>query len=301
MEFRNIVIARPARLSIKRSQLCIAQEEEVLIPLEDICTLMVESRQVLLSAAALETLATAGVTVFFCDSRHLPSAQLLPVSQFHRKKKLLFAQFQLGKPLQKQLWQAIVRQKIRNQASCLRLLGREGADVLEELALAVRSGDSGNTEAVAAAFYFPKLFGPGFTRGEDCLENAALNYGYAILRGSLARNLVLHGLEPAIGLHHCSQLNQFNLADDLLEPYRPLVDLFVGSVDWDALEEEELTPLLKRRLFNLTNYLVLQAGKKLRVMTSADRATASLAAAMVEGENRLELPALLPLEEGRYE
>lgn len=301
MEFRNIVIANPARLSIRHRQLCIAQEEEVLIPIEDICTLMLESQQVQISAAALETLAVHGVTVFFCDRQHLPSAQLLPIHQFHRKKKLLFAQFSLGKPLQKQLWQTIVRQKIQNQAACLRLAGRQGEELLSEMANHVRSGDSKNTEAAAAARYFPLLFGPGFTRGDDCLENAALNYGYAILRGCIARNLVMHGLEPCIGLHHHSELNQFNLADDLLEPYRPLVDLFVASRSWTPHQTEELTPEIKRSLFNLTNYLVAQSQKKLRVMTSVNQATASLAASIAAGSHALQLPALLPLEEGTYE
>lgn len=166
------------------------------------------------------------------------------------------------------------------------------------MADSVRSGDTGNTEAVAAAFYFPKLFGKGFTRGEECVQNAALNYGYAILRGSIARNLVMHGLEPCLGLHHRSELNQFNLADDMIEPYRPIVDLFVAS---QQLDGDELTPKLKKSLFNLTNYLVRHKEKRFRVMTSVDRACSSLAASVVEQENRLELPFLIPLEEGRYE
>ena len=301
MEFRNIIISNPARLSIRHNQLCIAQEQEVLVPVEDICTLMLESRQILISAAALETLAVQGVTVFFCDAQHLPSAQLLAFHQFARTRRMLFSQLAIGKPMQKQLWQEVVRQKIRNQAACLRYLELDGADRLEELAVSVRSGDPGNVEATAAALYFPRLFYPGFTRGEECPENAMLNYGYAILRGSIARNLVMHGLEPCIGLHHRSGVNPFNLADDLIEPYRPIVDLFVASQNTDDWDDDNLPPSIKRKLFNLTNYLVLQKGKRLRVMTSVDRCTASLAASIDMGENRLELPALIPLEEGRYE
>ena len=301
MEFRNIIISNPARLSIRHNQLCIAQEQEVLVPVEDICTLMLESRQVLISAAALEILAVQGVTVFFCDAQHLPSAQLLAFNQYARKRRMLFSQLEIGKPLQKQLWQDIVRQKIRNQAACLRCLDLEGADRLEALAASVRSGDPGNVEATAAALYFPALFCPGFTRAEECPENAMLNYGYAILRGSIARNLVMHGLEPCIGLHHRSGVNPFNLADDLIEPYRPIVDLFVASQKTDGWNDGGLPPQMKKRLFNLTNYLVLQKNKRLRVMTSVDRCTASLAASIDSEENRLELPALIPLEEGRYE
>ena len=299
MEFRNIVIAKPARLFIRNHQLVISQDEDVPIPMEDICTLMIESRQVLVSAAALEALASAGVTVFLCDEKHLPAAQLFSFHQHSRKKKLLFAQFELPKPLKKRLWQAVVQAKIRNQAACLRLRGIYGAEELEELADSVHSGDTGNVEAAAASAYFRYLYGNGFSRGLDCLENSAMNYGYAIIRGSIARNLVMHGLDPAVGIFHHSEQNAFNLADDILEPYRPLVDLYVSSMDFG--DAEELMPAQKRQLFNLTNYLVLQDNQKLRVMISADRTTASLAASILEQEQKLTLPQLIALEEGRYE
>ena len=298
MEFRNIIISNPAKLSVRHSQLCIAQEQEVTIPIEDVCTLMLESQQINISASALETLATSGVTVFFCDRKRLPSSQLLAFNQHSRKKRLLYAQFELGKPLQKQIWQAIVRQKIRNQAACLRFAGCDGAEELDYFADSVRSGDSGNIEAVAAAHYFPHLFGKSFTRGAECIENAALNYGYAILRGCIARNLVMHGLEPCMGIHHRSEVNQFNLADDVIEPYRPLVDLFVASQEYEA---DELTPGMKKSLFNLTNYLVRQKNRRYRVMTSVDRCTWSLASSIQQERLLLELPELIPSEEGRYE
>ena len=299
MEFRNIVIARPARLFLRNHQLVISQEEDIPIPMEDICTLMIESQQVLISAAAMEALASAGVTVFFCDEKHLPSAQLFSFHQHSRKKKLLFAQFELPKPLKKRLWQSVVQAKIKNQAACLRLLGLYGSEDLEQLAGNVHSGDTGNMEAAAASAYFRFLYGDGFTRGLDCLENSAMNYGYAIIRGNIARNLVVHGLDPAVGIFHHSEQNAFNLADDILEPYRPLVDLYVASMHFG--DAEELLPAHKRQLFNLTNYLVLQDHQKLRVMISTDRTTASLAASILEQEHRLALPQLIALEEGRYE
>lgn len=299
MEFRNIVISNPARLSIKHNQLCIMQEREALIPLEDICSVLLESRQIQISAAALERLAVSGITVFFCDERHLPSAQLVAMNQFSRQHKMLYAQFELPRPTQKQLWKCIVQQKINNQAACLRLSGKAGFEELEEMAQTVRSGDITNVEAQAAACYFPKLFGQGFTRNDLCLQNAALNYGYAILRGAIARNLVMHGLEPCIGLQHHNQFNSYNLADDLIEPFRPLIDLYVSSLpDTDG---DELTPAIKRKLFNATNLLMLQNGKKMRVMYAIGRSAASLAKSIANQENTLELPTLIGLEEGRYE
>lgn len=300
MEYRNIVITKPAKISILHGQLCVEQESQLLIPIEDICTLLVENNHVVFSAAALERLAVSGVTVFFCDEKHLPSAQLTMISQFNRKTKVLFEQFDVGKPLKKQIWKAVVKQKILNQARCLRLLERDGAEHMEELAMHVRSGDPDNTEAVAAAYYFPRLFGKGFTRGSDCVENAALNYGYAIIRGNIARNLVMHGLEPCIGVFHSNEYNAFNLADDLIEPYRPLVDMMVASYDWND-DVEELTTPVKRKLLMLTNKLMWQAEKNYRVITSIDRMTASYAATIQRKEMMLELPELIGLEDGGFE
>lgn len=294
MEYRNIFIANPAKLSIQRNQLVIQQEQRFTVPLEDISSILIESRQVTLTTSALSAIAEAGVTAFLCDERHMPSAVVLPTNQYCRQRKLLLAQVTLPKPLQKQLWQQIIKQKIRNQALCLRLLKKQGAETLEALADAVRSGDSDNREAVAAAVYFPALFGEHFSRELDCPQNAALNYGYAILRGCIARNLVVHGLEPCLGLHHCNTQNNFNLADDLIEPYRPLVDLYVSSyVELTG----ELTPKRKQQLFNLTSYLVKQGQRKYRLMTGVGRCCASLASCISEQSKDLELPQLIALEQ----
>jgi CRISPR-associated protein Cas1 len=166
------------------------------------------------------------------------------------------------------------------------------------MAGSVASGDAENVEAAAASFYLPRLFGPGFTRGRECAVNSVLNYGYAVIRGAVARNLVMHGLEPCLGLHHRSELNNFNLADDLMEAFRPLVDLFAASRDWD---EDGLAPQQKQSLFNITNLLVAQAGGKYRVMSAIGRSVVSLAQSYKEGKNFIELPELLPLELHRYE
>lgn len=299
MEFRNIYLATPARLSVQREQLVIEQAEKFTVPLEDISALLIESKQVTLTAHTAASLARHGVTVFFCDEKHLPCCQLLPVDQYCRQRKLLMAQCQMPKPLKKQLWQRVVVQKIRNQAECLRLCEKDGWQELRQMAEKVLSDDSDNREAVAAALYFPALFGENFSRGSDDPRNAALNYGYAILRGGIARNLVMHGLEPCLGIHHRSELNNFNLADDLIEPFRPVVDLYVAQNIGE--EDEVLTPGQKAELFNLTNLLVRQADRKYRVMLSIDRTCTSLANSITEQSLLLELPELLPPERHRYE
>ena len=300
MEFRSVFIANPAQLSVRRGQLVIRQEGEYTLPMEDLSALVLESRAVSLSAAALQELADQGVTVYLCDETHMPAALVLPMNRHSRQRKLLQDQIDLSKPTQKRLWQGVVTAKIANQARCLKLLGRrEGAD-LAFVATQVRSGDPDNLEAAAAAAYFPALFGPGFTRGEECLANAALNYGYAILRGAVARNLVIHGLEPCLGIFHRSQLNQFNLADDLMEPYRPLGDLYVASYlsDWEG---ETLTPRVKQQLVQLMNYLVEQDGRRYRAISAIGRMAESFSR-IVQGEKEsLELPELLPLQPHTYE
>lgn len=186
MEYRNIFLANPARLSVQREQLVIEQAEKITVPLEDISSVLIESQQVTLSVHAAAAMADHGITVFLCDEKHLPSCQLLPINQFCRQRKLLLSQCEMGKPLQKQLWQQIVVRKIQNQAQCLRLMGKEEWQELQQMAGKVLSNDSDNREAVAAALYFPALFGNGFFRGSDDPRNAVLNYGYAVMRAGIA-------------------------------------------------------------------------------------------------------------------
>lgn len=299
MEFRSVFVSNPAQLSVRRGQLVIRQEEEVSIPMEDISSLLLESRAISITSAALQELTEQGVTVFICDATHLPAALVLPMNRHSRQLKMLKGQISMTKPVQKRIWQSVVTAKISNQARCLSLLGHPEGNELRFLASQVRSGDPDNLEASAAARYFPALFGSGFTRGEECRINAALNYGYAILRGTVARNLVMRGLEPCLGIFHHSELNQFNLADDLMEPYRPLVDLYVASQVPD--DDGPLTPSLKQQLFHLTNYLVEQKGKRFRTISAIGRMTDSFSR-MVQGETGpLEVPLLLPLQPYRYE
>lgn len=160
------------------------------------------------------------------------------------------------------------------------------------------SGDSTNAEASAAAIYFPLLFGKGFKRGLDNIQNAALNYGYAILRGFVARNLVVHGLEPCLGLHHQSELNNFNLADDIIEPFRSIVDLAVAGSDFVG---QTLLPWMKQELFNISNYIMIIDKKRYKVSAAIEQCVISLAQSILSGKNQISLPELIKLEEYRYD
>ncbi len=299
MAFRSIMIESPAQLTLRDEQLVIRTDREHTVPMEDISALLLENRRSTITTAALARLGQCGCAVFLCDEKHIPCAVLTPFQQHSRALTVLRNQMEATEPLKKRLWQSVVKAKISNQALCLRLAGKESeAQALFSLADRVRSGDSENAEGTAAQLYFPALFGEGFTRGEENGYNAALNYGYAILRGCTARTLAVYGFLPSLGIHHRSALNAFNLADDLMEPFRPLVDLLVHSF---TDQEEELTPERKRALFNCLNLEMLSGGQRHSVSYAIDREIQSLRRAMEEKQPVLTLPALTELKQHSYE
>jgi CRISPR-associated protein Cas1 len=165
----------------------------------------------------------------------------------------------------------------------------------------VQSGDRTHVEAKAAAFYFKSLYGLGFSRGNDHIINAALNYGYAIVRGLIARSIVCYGLEPSIGVFHHSELNNFNLADDMIEPFRPLVDLYVAQ-NYDIAEiDSDLTPERKRGIFGIINYDMDMKGEKRIISNCIDMLVASYSGALQGKRSDLELPELMQLQVHSYE
>lgn len=299
MAYRCLMIENPAQLSLRREQLVIRTDREYTIPMEDINALLLESLRSTITTAALAQLGQRGCAVFLCDEKHIPCAVLSPFQQHSRAPAVLQAQLDASEPLKKRLWQAVVKAKIGNQATCLQLAGKEGAaQAILSFSARVRSGDGENAEATAAQKYFPALFGEGFIRDEECGRNAALNYGYAILRGCTARTLAVYGFLPSLGIHHRSTLNAFNLADDLMEPFRPLVDLLVFS---SMNPEDELTPEHKRMLFNCLNLEVLSGGQRHSVSYAIDREVQSLRKALEEKTQELTLPALVALRQHGYE
>ena len=299
MPFRSLIIESPASISLRNEQLVIRTDSDHPVPIEDISAILLENRQSTITTAALSRLGQCGCAVYICDERHMPCAILMPFYQHSRALSVLRSQMEASEPLQKRMWQAIIKEKIHNQAICLQLAGkREEAEHLFSLAERVRSGDTENVEATAAQYYFRMLFGEDFTRGEDSGINAGLNYGYAILRGCIARTLAVYGFQPALGIHHRSTLNAFNLADDLIEPYRPVIDLLVLQ---NMSATDELTPAVKRMLFNCLNLDILSGGQHHSVAYAIERTVQSLSASLAEKQNALILPTLLPTMQHRYE
>ena len=301
MAYRNLVIGSEAKLTLRNRQLCIKTENvDDTVPIEDIDTVLIENRHCILSAALLGALAQSGVALFICDEFHMPCSVLLPYLQHSRQHEITKRQLALSIPAQKQLWKQIVGAKISNQARCLSLCGHsDTSHELMSMSKRVKSGDSGHVEGYAAAKYFSVLYDEDFIRGLDQdHRNGWLNYGYAIVRGCVARTLAVYGFFPTFGLHHHSQLNQFNLADDFMEPFRPLVDLFTAQ---HATENSPLTSDIKHQLINLVNYNMIIDGKKYALSYAIERSVQSFSSVLMGNRKDLLMPELVALEQHRYE
>jgi len=292
--FRTVVISNEAELHVQQGQLVAIQDQTVWIPTEDIAVLVIENPRVHISSAALSLLAEQGVAVAVCDRKHMPNGLLLPHCQHSRQLAVTRRQFALSLPQKKRLWQLIVRSKIENQAACLEALGLPISDKLREYASSVRSGDASGMEAAAARLYFRRLI-PDASRRAPEGPGASLDYGYAILRAAIARSLVGYGLYPAVGIHHDSQLNAFNLADDLLEPFRPFVDLVAIGGRANASQREG-----RQALVSTLQMTCRINDREHSVLTAVDAAASSLARAHAEGDYtllalpRLVVPARIP-------
>lgn len=300
MTWRSVVISRPARLKREHYSLAIEQDNTAFVPFEDIAVIVLNHHEITLTHPVLSACGEYGISLFATGSTHHPSGVFLPFLPHSRATRWLRLQLELPRPVAKQSWAMIVRKKIANQATCLRLAGREDADRLDSYSRRVRSGDSDNMEGQAAAFYFPKLFGKGFHRNQARFTNAALDYGYSVMRGAIARGLVAHGLMPSLGLFHASEQNAFNLADDVIEPFRPLVDLFVSKLAMSA--DDKLCPEDKVALVGLLNVDVGMPRGEMSVMSAIEQMVESLARIYDGGsEALLELPSLIGVEQHRLE
>jgi len=241
MGWRTLLITQPAKLSLLHHSLVLNNGEEYTIPLSDLACVVVESRHVTLTSPLIDALSYSGAVVFICDEKHLPSSVILPFHAHSRQAGVARMQVAWSEPFKKRCWQKIIQAKITNQAKVSETLSHEQMRYLFSLQNRVTSGDSTNVEAQAARVYWSVLF-QNFVRHTDAkdIRNAALNYGYAVLRGLVARALVGVGFLPAFGVHHCSELNAFNLADDVIEPFRPFVDETVRQL---LDEDKEELPL----------------------------------------------------------
>ena len=300
MAFRNLYIQSDVHLKIKNEQAFVQKNEEsYTVPLEDINCICIESQRTNISTYALKKFIEHDIVLYICDEKHLPTGILIGTNNYSRQLKNIKMQFECSKPLNKRIWQDIINVKVRNQSETLRILNNnDNYKRLLDMQKGITSGDSNNVEAKAASFYFRENFGNTFNRKIDCIENACLNYGYAIVRGMIARTLIMYGFEPAIGIFHHNQLNNFNLADDFIECFRPIVDLYVlKNCD---LSQKYLLSKDKQKIFNIVNTLVLIDGKKFNMQGAIEYMIKSYSTSINKKENLIKLPYLIELEEYRY-
>ncbi len=298
MAYRNIFIANTSKLSVKNEQLIVDNGETFSFPIEDIRCVLLEDSRTVLTSALISKFARAGVTMIICDEKHMPTAALSPINGYSRRLSQIKLQISATAPLKKRMWQKTVSAKIRNQAKCLGFCGKDGADKLLSLAGTVNSGDTSNVEGRAASFYFKALFDEYFRRGADDPINSALDYGYAVLRAYISRTVCLYGFEPSLGIHHCSELNSFNLCDDMIEPFRPVIDMIVSKTIYGCVEFDTAA---KAQLLKALNAVIFIKGKYYSVADAVEITVRSFADCLKSGRAEPYLPALCELEFKMYE
>lgn len=291
------VTSNGAHISASRGFIKISRDGQNLgqVAVEDMAALIVRGYGATLSANICSRLAMANVPIVICGTNQAPDSVLWPLAGHHAQGRIMAAQSELSKPRRKRLWQEIVRAKIRTQAHVLGLSGKDSQD-LESMAIRVKSGDQDNLEAQAARRYWTRLLGDEFCRskgrtGNTSNQNAALNYGYTVLRAATARSIVGAGLHPSLSLHHESRGQALRLADDLMEPFRPWFDLAVFQ-NQDALSDAGLTPAMKSTLVSvLTLDLTTNIGVS-PLQVCLDRLCQSLASIITGDCKKFDLPSL---------
>lgn len=278
---RTLFFGNPAYLSTKNKQLVVAypnNEQEIrTVPIEDIAIVVMENQQITITNGLLEQLVNNGVAVINCNQQHLPIGMFLPLNGHSEQTERFRTQINASVPLKKNLWQQTITAKILNQAGLLKENGIAVQNMLH-WAKNVTSGDTQNHEARAAVYYWQNLFDlPNFNRQQNGIPpNNLLNYGYAVLRGITARALVSSGLHPTFGIFHRNKYNAYCLADDIMEPYRPFVDLIVKDIVEREDNIEELTVDIKKQLLEAIAIDVSIDGKQSPLMVAMSRTTNSL-------------------------
>lgn len=283
MSWRIVYIESKDYLSLYLDNVKIKRpDREVILPLRDINSIVIDNDSAVITSALIAKCSQYNVSIMFCGEKHLPESLILSFSGNYRSSRLLEYQIAWKDSSLDVLWKGIVQSKIQNQIEILEK--KEIPEVvvcrMKNFIREVRSFDEGNCEGLAAKMYFRALFGKEFTREEDCFINAALNYGYSIIRSAMARVLVAHGLNPQLGIFHRGARNDFNLVDDLLEPFRPVVDFHVYEM---SLERELFCRKHRLALLRIPTKKVKYKGKKITIFFAMNKVVEELAFSLQEG------------------
>ncbi len=278
---KTLFFGNPVYLSTANDQLVIAfpdkEKEKRIIALEDVGVVVLEDHQITITTALIDKLNRNNVAIVTCNQQYLPTGLFMNLTGHSQQTERHLTQIEASVPLKKNLWQQTIQFKIKNQAAHLKERGKPVKNMLY-WAKHVTSGDTQNHEARAAAYYWKNLFDiENFNRHRGGIPpNNLLNYGYAILRSVCARALVGSGLLPALGIHHRNKYNAYCLADDIMEPYRPYVDVVVGYIVDSFDEYEKLGTDLKKELLQIPALDVVIDSKKSPLMVAMSRTTSSL-------------------------
>jgi CRISPR-associated protein Cas1 len=297
---RTILIENKSSITTKNQQLIIKTEiRESTIPIEDIGFLVLDHAEIYLSIPAMNLVVEQNTAIIICSNNHLPNGMLLNLNSHHIQQEIFKNQIEASIPLKKKLWQQTIVEKIKNQGELLnRITGAK--NTFEFLASKVLSGDTSNMEGVAAQQYWknfplPQLESDGIKRERfGAYPNNFLNYGYAILRAATARALSGSGLLNTLGIHHKSKYNAFALADDIMEPFRPLVDQKVYEI-MKQHTEQELTAAIKAELLQLLTQTVYFNGEKSPLMVGLQKTASSLQQCFTGERKKIKYPALWSL------
>lgn len=289
---KSILIENKASISTKDNQLCIKSEiRESKIPIEDIGFIVLDHPEIYLSIPAMNQLVENNSAVIICSNNHLPNGMFLNLNSHHIQQEIFKNQINASVPLKKQLWQQTVVEKITNQGILLEKVTGE-KNTFAFLASKVLSGDSSNMEGVAANLYWKSFFEQKFKRERyGAYPNNFLNYGYALLRAATARSLSGSGLLNTLGIHHKSKYNAFALADDIMEPFRPLVDEKVYEIT-QKNTSEILTTEIKSELIQILTRTVYFDDEKSPLMVGLQRTSASLQQCFTGERKKIKYPNL---------
>ena len=290
MLYRSLYIGNPAYLKLKDEQLCILEpnssETKGTIPIEDLGLLMLDHWQITISQQLIQKLMNNNVVLISCDEQHLPQGIMLPFSGHTEFSNRIKQQLDVSEPLKKQLWKQTIECKIENQKNVLQQHGKYFEPMLEYLKN-VKSGDSTNMEGIAAQHYWKYLINIDFIRERfGDAPNPFFNFGYAVLRSMVARAIVATGLLPVLGIFHKNKYNAYCLADDIMEPYRPFVDVL--AIDWLTKNPntEELNKAFKAHILKIATVDV-KIENQTRPLLVAIKTTVSSLYKCYIGEKRL--------------
>lgn len=298
---KSILLENKASVSTKNLQLVIKSEtRESSIPIEDIGYIVIDNPEIYLSIPAINLLVENNTAVIFCNNNHLPNGMLLNLNSHHIQQEIFKNQINASVPLKKKLWQQTIIEKIFNQGILLEQITQKKNN-FDFLASKVLSGDTTNMEGVAANFYWKAFFESNesiITKQNNFKRerfgdypNNFLNYGYAILRAATARALSGSGLLNTLGIHHKSKYNAFALADDIMEPFRPIVDEKVFEI-MQHFEEQELNTKIKAELLQILTRTVYFKNEKSPLMVALQKTASSLQQCFTGDRKKIKYPKL---------